>query len=238
MYLNQKIFLIKSTEEINQKLYELIENAEKKREEKKKYTRLEFNKEITDKKLTLYFAYLFGLRISEALNCLENLYLHLQEKKTSEGLKYYILRSINLKQKRLSEKSIFFYPFDKYESKMWNFIEKNYYVGITKNLNRHKIKRFCNLWLRDKFIGYNKQGQEVIQESYLNPHTLRHLRALVLFERFRNEEIVRKMLGWSDTRMLYYYIRLARSIEESELERKFLSFLSKKKLLKQYKLNP
>jgi len=230
MDLNQKIFLIKSTDEINQKLYELIENAEKRREKTKNRTRLDFPREVKDKKLTLYFAYLFGLRISEALNSLENLYLHLQERKTSEGLKYYVLRSINLKQKRLSEKSIFFYPFfDKYEALMWDFIEKNYYVGITKNLNRKKVTRFCMLWLRDKFIGYNKQGQEVIQESYLNPHTLRHLRALVLFERFKNEEMVRKMLGWSDTRMLYYYIRLARSIEESELERKFLSFIPKKK---------
>jgi integrase len=87
---------------------------------------------------------------------------------------------------------------------------------------------FCKKWLKDKFIGYNKEGQEVIQESHLNPHTLRHLRALVLFERYKDEEMVRKMLGWSDTRMLYYYIRLARSIEEAELERKFLSFIPKK----------
>jgi integrase len=229
MDLNQKIFLIKSIDEINEKLYNLIESADEKRKEKMKYVRSDFPKGIDDKKLTLYFAYLFGLRISEALNCLDNLYLRLQEKKTSEGLKYYILRSINLKQKRLSEKSIFFYPFDKYETQMWNFIQKTYYVGITKKLNRQKVKYFCIRWLRDTFIGYNKQGQEVIQESYLNPHTLRHLRALVLFERFKNEEIVRKMLGWSDTRMLYYYIRLARSIEEAELERKFLSFLPKRK---------
>ena len=220
MDLNQKFFLIKNVNEISKKLYNLIENPS--------YKNKEFPKRTANKKLVLYFSYLFGLRISEALIDLNNLYVRLQQK-NDNGLKYYSLRSVNLKQKFKKEKTVVFVPYDEYESRMMIFIENNYYVGITKNLTRYSIVKFCERHLVDNFIGYNREGYEVVQKSYLNPHTLRHLRAYVLLERYRDPDLVRRMLGWSDERMLYYYTRLAQSIEEREIERKVLSYFKKAK---------
>jgi len=221
MDLNQKFFLVKNVNEINKKLYELIE--------KPSYKNKNFSKRVANKKLVLYFAYLFGLRISEALIDLSNLYVRL-EQKTDDGVKYYNLRSVNLKNKEKKEKYITFIPYDEYENKMWAFIENNYYAGITKNLTRYSIVKFCKRHLIDTFIGYDKKGYEVVQISYLNPHTLRHLRAYVLLERCHDPDLIRRMLGWADERMLYYYTRLAKSIEEKEIERKVLSYFKKQKV--------
>jgi len=243
MDLNQKMFYpLKDYEEINEKIYKLIKDtSEKRMKEKAKYTRMDLPRGTGNKELTLYFAYLFGLRISEALMVLENLYIHLSKKKTNDGQIYYVLHAPNLKQKGNApkEKIIFLFPQNEYEKKMWDFIEKNYYNGSTKVLKRNNISMFCKK-LKTTFIGYEKVKEngkivlkEVIKESHLNPHSLRHMRAYVLFQRYGDIELVRKMLGWKDERMLYYYVALSKSIEEMELEKRFLQHIPKKEKKKE-----
>jgi integrase len=204
--------------EIDKKIYELGQNALNYFDKKKTWK----HNDNSNKIVIFYLVYLFGLRVSEALRI--NLNRDLEKKKIGNK-EYYILHSINLKQKDIKnkEKVIFLYISNEYEKKMLNFILENF--SVYKNITRFDIASFCKRYIKDYLIVYDKNNNEYKVFTHLNIHSLRHLRAYVLLKRYNDKEVLLNNFGWKKENMLYYYTQIAKTLKEMEIEKKFINLL-------------
>jgi len=214
MLFKEKTLLVNDLNEIDKKIYELGQKALK--ENKRK-----FKHKLAQKIAVFYLTYLFGLRISEALKV--NIYRDLTQKRYKDKV-YYTLKAVNLKHKdnKYKYKVVLFYPSNEYEGKMFDYVLKNFDAsGIT----RLDIAEFCNYYIKDLIIGYDKTGNEIKVFTHLNIHSLRHIRAYVLLNRYGDKDLILNNFGWKTEDMLYYYSNIAKSIKELEIEKRFLQMI-------------
>jgi len=214
MLYKEKTLLANDLNEIDKKIYELGQNALKKNNRK-------FKHKLAQKVAIFYLTYLFGLRISEALKV--NIYRDLIQKQFKNKV-YYVLRALNLKHKdnKYKYKVVLFYPSNEYEEKMLDYILKNF---ETSDITRHDMKLFCNYYIKDTIIAYDKTGNEIKVFTHLNIHSLRHIRAYVLLNRYGDKDLVLNNFGWKTEDMLYYYSNIAKSIKEIEIEKRFIEMI-------------
>jgi integrase len=216
MLYKEKTLLANDLNEIDKKIYELGQNALKKNKRK-------FKHKLAQKVAIFYLTYLFGLRVSEALRV--NIYKDLIHEKIKDKV-YYILYALNLKHKDNKDKykTIFFYPSNEYEKKMLDYILKNFDAsGIT----RFDMAEFCKYYIKDIIIA-NKEGNEVKVFTHLNIHSLRHIRAYVLLNRYGDKDLILNNFGWKREDMLYYYSNIAKSVKEIEIKKRFIQIISQK----------